>query len=147
MLATYQQGLAFFSMIAIFVGAFLIYNTFSMTVVERTRDVGMLRAIGMIRWHVLGMVLAEAGMLSVVGSILGLGTGLLLARSLTTLMGAVVTSSESLLSVPWQGLAQSVVVGVGVTLSSALLPAVQAARNSPLEALSTRGRRVPAWRA
>jgi len=146
MLATYQQGLAFFSMIAIFVGAFLIYNTFSMTVVERTREIGMLRAIGMNRWHVLGMVLAEAGMLSVVGSILGLGTGLLLARSLTTMMGAVVTSSESVLSVPWQGLAQSVVVGVGVTLSSALLPAFQAARISPLEALSARGRSVQAVR-
>src|SRR3990172_1061249 len=140
------QGLAFFSMIAIFVGAFLIYNTFSMTVVERTREIGMLRAIGMNRWHVLGMVLAEAGMLSVVGSILGLGTGLLLARSLTTMMGAVVTSSESVLSVPWQGLAQSVVVGVGVTLSSALLPAFQAARISPLEALSARGRSVQAVR-
>jgi putative ABC transport system permease protein len=80
MLATYQQGLAFFSMIAIFVGAFLIYNTFSMTVVERTREIGMLRAIGMNRWHVLGMVLAEAGILAVVGSIIGLGGGLLLAQ-------------------------------------------------------------------
>jgi putative ABC transport system permease protein len=61
MLATYQMGLTFFSLIAIFVGAFLIYNTFSMTVVERTREIGMLRAVGMNRRQVLGMVFAEAG--------------------------------------------------------------------------------------
>lgn len=146
MLATYQQGLAFFSMIAIFVGAFLIYNTFSMTVVERTREIGMLRAIGMNRWHVLGMVLTEAGILSVVGSALGLGAGILLARGLTALLGKVVANSTGVLSIPWQGLAQSVIVGIGVTLSAALLPAVQAARISPLEALRARGRSVRAVR-
>jgi putative ABC transport system permease protein len=142
MLATYQQGLSFFSLIAIFVGAFLIYNTFSMTVVERTAS-WVCYAIGMSRRQVLGMVLAEAGLLSILGSALGLVAGIFLARSLTALMGEVVTaSSETLLSVPWQGLVASLAVGIGVTLGAAVLPAVQAARVSPLQALQVRSRIV-----
>lgn len=138
MLATYQQGLAFFSLIAIFVGAFLIYNTFSMTVVERTREIGMLRAIGMDRFQVIRMVMAEAALLSAAGSLIGLLAGYVLARGLMQLMGAVVSAEGDVFSVPWQGLAQSLLVGVGVTFGAALLPAIQAARISPLEALRAR---------
>ena len=140
MLATYQMGLTFFSLIAIFVGAFLIYNTFSMTVVERTHEIGMLRAVGMSRRQVLGMVLAEAGLLSIVGSAIGLVVGYWLAQGLIRLMGDLVTAEEGIISVTWQGLLQSIAVGIGVTLVAALLPAVQAARVSPLEALRARGR-------
>jgi len=140
MLATYQLGLTFFSVIAIFVGAFLIYNAFSMTVVERTREIGMLRAVGMNRFQVLGMVLAEAGLLSLVGSAIGLGVGALLARGLIRLLGNLVTAEQSAAGLPWQGVVQSVIVGIGVTLAASLIPAVQAARVSPLEALSARSR-------
>jgi putative ABC transport system permease protein len=140
MLATYQLGLGFFSLISLFVGAFLIYNTFSMTVVERTREIGMLRAIGMNRFQVIRMVLAEALIVALLGSALGLVGGIALARGLMRLMGAVVTTAPNLLSVPLAGLAYSLAVGVGVTLAAALLPAVQAARISPLEALRARGR-------
>jgi putative ABC transport system permease protein len=140
MLATYQQGLAFFSLIAVFVGAFLIYNTFSMTVVERTREIGMLRAIGMSRFQVIRMVFAEAGLLAVAGCGLGLLAGALLARGLMQMMGAVVSADQNILSIPWQGLAQALLVGVGVTFGAAMLPALKASRISPLEALGVRGR-------
>jgi putative ABC transport system permease protein len=140
MLATYQQGLTFFSLIAVFVGAFLIYNTFSMTVVERTREIGMLRTIGMNRWGVLRMVLAEAVILATLGSLMGLGGGVVLARGLITILGEVVTTSENVFTLPWIGVIQSIAVGVGVTMNAALLPAIQAARISPLEALRARGR-------
>ncbi len=60
MLSNYQIGLNFLSGIALFVGAFLIYNTFAMTVVERTREFGMLRTIGMTRRQIIGQVLLEA---------------------------------------------------------------------------------------
>jgi putative ABC transport system permease protein len=142
MMATYQLGLSFFSLIAVFVGAFLIYNTFSMTIVERTREIGMLRAIGLNRWGVIQMVLAEALLLSFVGSLLGLGTGLLLSRGLIRIVGKVIIPIEGLGGVPLQGLLESLGVGVGVTLGAALLPAVQAARISPLEALRVRARSV-----
>jgi putative ABC transport system permease protein len=111
-----------------------------MTVVERTREIGMLRAVGMNRRQVLGMVLAEAGLLSIVGSALGLVVGYALALGLIRLMGDLVTAEESIISVTWQGVAQSIAVGVGVTLVAALLPALSAARVSPLEALRARGR-------
>jgi putative ABC transport system permease protein len=140
MLATYQLGLTFFSLIAIFVGAFLIYNAFSMTVVERTREIGMLRSIGMNRRNVVSMVLAEASLLSLLGSAIGLGAGYLLARGLTRLMGDLATAQQDGLNVSWQALAQSVAVGIGVTLIAALIPALQAARISPLEALRVRSR-------
>jgi putative ABC transport system permease protein len=140
MLATYQMGLTFFSIIAIIVGAFLIYNAFSMTVVERTREIGMLRAVGMNRRQILGMVLAEAGLLALLGSIIGLGAGYWLARGLIGLLGDVVTTEQGSISVPLEGLLQSIAVGVGVTLVAALIPGLQAARISPLEALRVRSR-------
>lgn len=144
MLTTYQLGLAFFSIIAICVGAFLIYNAFSMTVVERTREIGMLRAIGMDRFKVVAMVIAEASLLSAAGSLFGLGAGLLLSRGLITLLGDLVAAQNgaSGLRIPQAGLLQSLAVGIGVTLLAALLPALQAARISPLEALRARSRSV-----
>ena len=149
MLATYQFGLSFFSVISIFVGGFLIYNTFAMTVVERTREIGMLRAIGMNRWQILRSVLSEALLLSFIGSALGLVAGFFLARGLMRIMGNVVTPvDQNVLSISWQALAQSLGVGIGVTIAAALVPATQAARIVPIEALRSRGRSdetVPAW--
>lgn len=140
MLATYQMGLTFFSIIAIFVGAFLIYNAFSMTVVERTREIGMLRAVGMSRRQVVQMVLAEASLLSLVGSALGLGVGYWLAQALVRMMGNLTPNSGNVSHVPIPVILQSLAVGVGVTLLAALIPAMQAAHISPLEALRVRGR-------
>ncbi len=80
MLGSYQIGLNFLSGMALFVGAFLIYNAFSMTVVERTREFGMLRTVGMTRRQITWQVLIEAGILGIIGSILGVGLGVLLAR-------------------------------------------------------------------
>ncbi|MBI5713361.1 MAG: ABC transporter permease, partial [Chloroflexi bacterium] len=79
MLYTYQQGLSFFSVVAIFVGAFLIYNAFSMTVLERTRELGLLRTLGMTKMQTLTLVMAEAVILGAIGSIIGVGFGVVLA--------------------------------------------------------------------
>lgn len=139
MLSTYQQGLSFFSVVALFVGAFLIYNAFSMTVLERTRELGLLRALGMTRAQILSLVISEAVVLGLLGSIVGVGFGLVLARGLIWMLGAVVATSVNELSLPVSGLIQSLLVGGLVTLGSALMPALQAARVSPLEALRVKG--------
>lgn len=139
MLSAYQQGLSFFSVVAIFVGAFLIYNAFSMTVLERTRELGLLRALGMTRAQILELVLTEAAVLAALGSVLGVGFGLVLARGLIWMLGGVTATEVNVLSIPTEGLLQSLLVGGLVTLGSALLPALQAARVSPLEALRVRG--------
>ncbi len=134
-LANYQLGLSFFSALALFVGAFLIYNTFTMTVVERTREIGMLRALGMYRRQIGLLVLTEALLLGSIGSGLGVGFGLIMARGLMRSMRAISGSEVVSTSIPTDGLAWALAVGMGVTLVSAILPAMKASRVSPLEAL------------
>jgi putative ABC transport system permease protein len=135
MLASYQLGLSFFSAVALFVGAFLIYNTFTMTVVERTREIGMLRTLGMTRFQITLLVLAEALMLGSIGSAAGVGFGILLSRGLMRSMGAVTATEITQITIPIDGLLTALLVGLGVTLASASLPAWRARDISPLEAL------------
>jgi putative ABC transport system permease protein len=148
MLASYQLGLSFFSAIALFVGAFLIYNTFTMTVVERTREIGLLRTLGMTRFQIALLVLAEAMLLGSIGSVAGVGFGILLSRGLMRSMGAVTATDITQTSIPINGLLTSLLVGVGVTLVSASLPAWRARNISPLEALrvTAKPERVPLGR-
>ncbi len=143
-LATYQQGLSFFSMIALFVGGFLIYNAFTMTIVERTQEIGLLRALGVSRRQVLRLVMIEAALLGVVGSILGVFFGLILAQGLIAIMGTITATEIVLVEIPPDGLIVALMVGLGVTLVSSLLPALQATRISPLAALRIKGRDDPA---
>ncbi len=145
MLSGYQMGLNMFSAIALFVGAFLVYNAFSMTVVERTREIGMLRALGMTRRQVLGQILTEAGMVGVAGSLLGVVAGLALSQGLMRVMEVVVAQEVQEMRVPLDGLISALVVGVGVTLAAAAIPAWQASRVSPLEALRARGSSREGW--
>jgi putative ABC transport system permease protein len=145
MLASYQLGLSFFSAVALFVGAFLIYNTFTMTVVERTREIGMLRTLGMTRSQVTLLVLAEAALLGGIGSLAGVGFGILLSRGLTQSMATIAGTEIMQTSIPLDGLLTSLLVGLGVTLVSASLPAWRARDISPLEALrvTAKPQRVP----
>ena len=100
MLGSYQIGLNFLSGIALFVGAFLIYNAFAMTVVERTREFGMLRTVGMTSRQVTTQVLIEALLLGLVGSLLGALLGIFLSRSLTGLMGMMFNQDMAGISIP-----------------------------------------------
>ncbi len=145
MLQGYQMGLNMFSAIALFVGGFLVYNAFSMTVVERTREIGMLRALGMTRGQVMRQILAEAGVIGLIGSALGIVAGLGLARGLIRVMEIVVAQEVGQVRLPAGGLVSALLVGVGVTLAAAALPARQASRVSPLEALRTRGNPREGW--
>jgi len=145
MLDTYQMGLNMMSVVALFVGAFLIYNAFSMTVVERTREIGMLRTVGMTRRQVMGQILTEAGALGIIGSLLGVALGILLSRGLIRLMEIVMAQDVRQVHIPLDGLLTSLVVGFGVTLAAATIPAWQASHVSPLEALRVRGNRREGW--
>jgi putative ABC transport system permease protein len=145
MLSGYQMGLNMFSAIAIFVGAFLVYNAFSMTVVERTREIGMLRTLGMTRRQVMRQILTEAAIIGLVGSFLGIGAGLLLAQGLIRVMEVVVAQDIKAVRVPAAGIITALLVGVTVTLVAAAIPAWQAGRVSPLEALRVRGNAREGW--
>jgi putative ABC transport system permease protein len=145
MLQGYQMGLSFVSVIAIFVGAFLIYNAFWMTVAERTREIGMLRTVGMTRRQVMRQILTEASILGISGSIVGVGFGVLMSRGLIRLMEVLLAQEVKEVQVPLQALSTSLVVGLGVTLVAATIPAWQAGRISPLEALRIRGTSREGW--
>lgn len=145
MLSNYQIGLNLLSGMALFVGAFLVYNAFSMTVVERTREFGMLRTIGMTRGQIIRQVISEALLMGVAGSILGSLLGLLLARGLSELMGGLISQDMSQVGIPQAMLIAGLLVGVVVALLSALVPAFQAGRISPMEALHIRARSRPGW--
>jgi putative ABC transport system permease protein len=146
MLSNYQIGLNFLSGIALFVGAFLIYNAFAMTVVERTREIGMLRTIGMTRRQVVLQMITEAFILGVLGSALGILFGILGARGLGGLVGSMIGSDiGSDLVIPRDTLVLSLLVGIVVTIVGALMPSIQAGRVSPIAALRIRGRSQEGW--
>jgi putative ABC transport system permease protein len=145
MLSNYQIGLNFLSAMALFVGAFLIYNAFSMTVVERTREFGMLRTLGMTRQQVVFQVLIEAVTMGVIGSLAGVGLGLLMARGLSRLMAIMLAQDIAVDQVPGGLVVMAVSVGVMVAVAAALLPALRAGRVSPLEALRARAQTHQGW--
>lgn len=138
MLSNYQIGLNFLSAMALFVGAFLIYNAFSMTVVERTREFGMLRTLGMTRLQVAFQVLVEAFSMGAVGSLLGICLGLLMARGLSQLMAVIMAQEIPQAQAPQDLMVIAFTIGVLVAVAAALLPALRAGRVSPLEALRVR---------
>lgn len=135
-LSFFNTFLLVFAGIALFVGSFIIFNTFSMLVAQRTRELALLRALGASRGQVTVSLLGEALTVGVIGSTAGLGLGVLVALGLRALLSAFGTT------LPEGGLAflphtvlWSYVVEVGVTVVAALLPARRAARIPPIAAL------------
>ncbi|WP_405672838.1 ABC transporter permease [Streptomyces sp. NBC_01530] len=126
-----------FAGIAVLVGVFLIVNTFSMLIAQRTRELGLLRALGADRRQVRRSVLTEALLLGLVGSTLGLAAGIGLAAGLIKLMGTFGMNLKTAeMVVGWGTPVAAYVVGIGVTFVAAYLPARRAAGVSPMAALA-----------
>ena len=138
-----QKGLAFFTVfllafagVALFVGSFIIVNTFSMLVGQRARELALLRAIGATRAQVIRSVLGEAVVIGVVGSALGIAFGLLIAAGAGVAIRTFFdTDIGTDLPVSATTVVSSVVVGVVVTVVSAVLPARRASRVAPVAAM------------
>lgn len=134
-----QVGLSIFGMLALFMGGFIIFNTFRTVVTERRRDIGMLRALGATRRTILGMILAEGLIQGLLGSGLGLLLGYWLAVGVMRVaQGPMSTFINIQLGWPVISLELiliSVLAGVGVTVLAGLIPAYYASRVTPLEAL------------
>ncbi|HEX2054441.1 MAG TPA: FtsX-like permease family protein [Actinomycetota bacterium] len=135
-LGFFNIGLLVFAGISLFVGAFLIFNTFSITVAQRTREFALLRALGASGGQVTGAVFLEALLIGVLASAVGIASGFGIAAGLNALLQAfgIELPSEDLIFLPRTGIVAAV-VGIGVTVVSAIGPARRAARISPMAAL------------
>ena len=125
-----------FAGIALFVGAFLIYNTFSIIVAQRTRELALLRCLGASRRQVLGSVLTEALLVALAASVVGIGFGILTAlglRGAFDLLGFDLP--EGSIQLLPRTIIVSLAVGVLVTCLSAFLPALKATRVAPVAAM------------
>ena len=126
-----------FAWIALFVGAFTIFNTFSITVAQRTREFGMLRTLGATRRQVLTSVLIEALAIGAIGAGIGIVAGIGVSDGLNALFksaGIELPNTGSV--VKTRSLVVPLLIGVTVTMLAAIIPAVRATRVSPMEALS-----------
>ncbi len=134
-----QAAMSLFGVLALFMGAFIIFNTFRTVVVERRRDIGMLRAVGASRRMIVGLILAEGLLQGVLGTALGLALGYLMGAGIIQVLGPLMSSFLNLkmgaVVISPGNLIASVVLGIGVTVFAGLLPALSAGRVTPLEAL------------
>jgi putative ABC transport system permease protein len=132
----FNIALTIFALIALFVGSFIIFNTFSIVVAQRVREMALLRAVGASGRQVMSSVLLEAVLVGLFASVIGLGVGILLSTALKALLdafgfdipaGGVVVSPRTVIV--------ALLVGTVVTLFSALVPARKASRVPPVAAM------------
>ncbi len=138
-----QSGLSFFNifltvfaMIALFVSSFVIYNTFSILIAQKQRELALLRAIGASRRQVLQSVFLEAGVIGLVASALGIGAGILLSIGIRSALSGIGLALPSAgLVIEPSTLVFGMLAGMIVTMVSAVFPAINASRIAPIEAL------------
>ena len=145
MLAAFRWNLRLLSYISLVVGAFLIYNTISVSVVRRRPEIGIVRALGASRGHILSAFVGEAACFGLAGALIGLPLGRFMATGAVRLMAATVeslyvSSRPGAIELNAASVFLALVIGVGVAIASAYSPAREASQVSPVEAMA-RGRR------
>ena len=141
--ATLQDQLGFirlvllvFAAIALFVGTFLIFNTFSIIVAQRTRELALFRTLGASRRQVMTSVVLEGLVVGLIASVVGIIAGIGIALGLKALLGAAGFDLPSTATqIQGRTVVVAFIVGVGVTLVASIIPANHAARIAPIEAL------------
>ena len=131
-----QVALLVFAGVALFVGAFLIFNTFSITVAQRVREFGMLRTLGASRGQILATVVLEALLIGVAGSLAGLLGGIGFAEGIKALFDAIgigLPAKSPVLET--RTIVVSLLIGILVTLVSSLGPALRSTRVPPMAAM------------
>ena len=140
-----KKGLSFvnyiflgFAGVALLVGVFLILNTFSIIVAQRTRELALMRALGASRRQVVGSVITEAVVIGLVASVIGLGLGIGVGALLAWVFGNIGSGGLALagVGVPPSAVIAAFAVGVGITVFAALFPAIRASRVPPVAAMT-----------
>jgi len=131
-----QTFLLVFGFIAVFVGSFLIFNTFSITVAQRVSEFGMLRTLGASRRQILTTVMAESGAIGLIGALIGIAAGFVIAAAIEALFKAFGLELPTTgLQLESRTVVVGLVVGLVVTLVSSLVPALRSTRVPPIAAL------------
>lgn len=126
-----------FTAVALFVGTFIIYNTFQMSVRARQYEFALLRALGTKPGQVFRIVAIQAIVIGIVGSLVGLVGGIGLNQLTEVVFSAMGMPLDEQVPLTWQMVVISLIVGTAVTLASALIPARAAAHTAPVEAMRT----------
>ncbi|HXR09201.1 MAG TPA: FtsX-like permease family protein, partial [Candidatus Acidoferrales bacterium] len=145
MLAAFRWNLRLLSYISLVVGAFLIYNTISVSVVRRRAEIGIVRALGASRGAILSAFVGEAACFGLAGALIGLPLGRFMATGAVKLMAVTVeslyvSSRPGSIELNAASVVLALAIGVGVAVASAYSPAREASQVSPVEAMA-RGRR------
>ena len=140
-LRVYSVTMSITSVFALFIGMFIIYNSFAIAVTQRRAEIGILRALGATRRQIRTLFLAESAVAGLVGSALGLGFGYLLARGTAGYVGqmlegisGIAQRVEDVATNPWL-MALALAMGVATSMVAAAIPARNAARVDPVQAL------------
>ncbi|MCB8982716.1 MAG: ABC transporter permease [Ardenticatenaceae bacterium] len=157
MTAAFELNLSALSLLALVVGMFLIYNTVTFSVVQRRPLFGILRCLGVTSGQLFALILAETAVLGLVGSVLGLGLGILLGRGIVGLITQTINDFYFVVNVrgvdvPPFTLVKGLLVGLAAALFAALLPAWEAMRTAPNASLKrsnleSRTRQLLPWLA
>lgn len=140
LISHFQKNINLISFIAVFVGMYLIYNAVSISVVQRRKEIGILRALGATRRQIIALFLGETFVIAIVGSALGAAVGVLFARSAIGAVGQTVSelymrTSISEISFTWADPMIGFIIGMLSSLAAALFPALTSARISPISAI------------
>lgn len=132
----FELNLQALSLLALLIGVFLIYNTVTFSVVQRRQMIGILRAVGTTRRQVFVLILAEAVLLGFIGTVIGLGLGILLGRSTVSLVAQTVNDlyfrvNVERVIVPPGTLLRGFLIGMGASVVAAIIPSLEATRTPP----------------
>lgn len=140
MLSAFHLNLSALSWVALVVGLFLVYNTATVSVLTRREEVGMLRALGVTRRQITALFLGESALMGVVGTVIGLGLGRVIADSAVGVTSATVSTlyiatAATPPALTWWHVALAFVIGVPLSMLAALVPALEASRVPPTAAM------------
>jgi putative ABC transport system permease protein len=150
MIGAFRLNLTALSFVSLFVGMFLIYNSMSISVIRRRREIGILRSLGVSEKQILAVFLSEGAILGLLGAILGTGLGLVMAKFTLASVSKTVTALYILVNVERLTISPStlilgILISIGVSIISAAGPAWEAARTKPREALSLNNLERKVW--
>jgi putative ABC transport system permease protein len=141
MVAAYSMMVNISSLFALFIGMFIIYNSFAIAVTQRRAEIGILRALGATRRQIRGLFLGESALTGLIGSIGGLALGLLIARAIAASIGSLISDFYGVaqradeVSTSPLVLSGALLIGIATSIVAALIPAQQAAQVDPVQAL------------